>query len=59
MDINTRGKLQYCGAVLPIIEIIDFLKDSPEDILKAYKNINAEMSKDGIYCKAREVTVDE
>jgi len=59
MDINTRGKLQYCGAVLPIIEIIDFLNDSPEDILKAYKDINAEYSKGGIYCKAREVTVDE
>ncbi len=57
MDIDTKGKLQYCGAVLPNIKIIDFLEHSPTEILKAYQLTNALYAKQGMKCKAREVTV--
>lgn len=58
MDIDTRGRLQYCGAVLPNIKIIDFYEHSAQEILNAYKMTNALHAKQGWKCKAREVTVE-
>jgi len=58
MDIDTKGRLQYCGAVLPNIKISNFYDNTPQEILNSYKETNAFYAQEGWKCKAREVTVD-
>lgn len=58
MYIESRGYLQFCGAVLPTEKIIDMTTHTPDEILEAYYKINNHYAKEGMHCRAREVTVE-
>lgn len=54
MYVDSKGRLEYCGALPNSLYLADFEKDSSDDILKKYLGANHNvLEKCGVFCAAR------